>query len=310
MYGVLRNSLQFIHNARVMSSHSKAEVPESISRFLLAAEKPIIKSCSPGTEHTSCGNPNASLSIPKHMPTNAFSSYTAKHVDALLFFKSLDKVPVHARQDVLSHDHIDIRGVDTSAFLTSISRNRKGEGFPILVRNDFFSLKYAPPGHDILRYRKSNVAYIVSFRGGCKLNSKLLQTALDKYRGKYRLNAFFSKAYEPLGTAFGRARNRRLIKKCLFESLHRHAKLAQQVKLVLGLFIFNSSVVPRSDKDSTTIRDDIDRAVRQVVSEKVKYTQQIPKVDTNTITKLMRRNVRLGKIKFPGQAPRLPFYRS
>ncbi|ODV77501.1 uncharacterized protein CANTADRAFT_33433, partial [Suhomyces tanzawaensis NRRL Y-17324] len=159
----------------------------------------------------------------------------------------------------------DIKGVDEAVYL-HLRKPKVSRTMPRVFRNEYFSLRFFPQDHHVSRFRKSNVAYTFSNRGGYKLNDKILEESLNKYKGKYRSLNYFRENLQPLHTAFGRTTYRKFIKKCLFNSLHKHTKTQLDFEKVSGVFRFMFNLVPGTSEERQIIKQDMDRCIQRVLS--------------------------------------------
>ena len=302
-----RGSIEIIrHNSTITKSGLNLSVSDLplLTKFLRKSPTPVI---------------DDSRSKPELQPelfsNSEFDDYEAKFCDYNQFYSSLpSKTPLFARIDVLPSVPTDIRGVDAMVYM-NIRKPRLTKDIPRVVSNLFFSLKFFPVEHHFSLFRKSNIAYTFTNKAGHKLNSKALEAVLNTYLGKYKSLNFFRENLQPLHTAFGRTRFRKLIKSSLHESLHKLVKLEQDVSRVSGIFRFSFSLVPTTSNDRATIQNDLDKAVKTILSNQTFRKKLLLAVHSSNSNKQDIAYLRKGVTKFnsigernvPGYYPKFPF---
>jgi hypothetical protein len=153
----------------------------------------------------------------------------------------------------------EIRGLDQSAYMSLYSNNK----IPTIAQTKFFLLRFFPKQHYLSLFRKSNIAYTFTNKGGYKLNNPELENAIDAYKGKYRNNSMFSKNIRPLDTAFGRYRYRRYVRRILCNTIQETVPF-NKIHTVEGIFQFQFRIVPTNPKDRQEIRNSIKHAISTV----------------------------------------------
>jgi hypothetical protein len=142
----------------------------------------------------------------------------------------------------------------------------------------------------------------------------MLDSSLTSYKGKYDKEPWFQTRMFPLETAFGRTRYRKLVKRLLFESLHKLIKTEEQIDLVQGIFQFQFTIVPESEKDIIAARTAIEKGIRIVLTDK-SFRQSLMKEtklsNKSVLVPKLKKQVQLynsiGETKRLGYLPKLPF---
>ncbi|ABN67692.2 predicted protein, partial [Scheffersomyces stipitis CBS 6054] len=168
----------------------------------------------------------------------------------------------------LPHFPEDIKGVDENAY-SLLYKNKVQKPMPVLMSNEFFSLIFFPSDHFVSSYRKSNISYTFTNYGPSKLNSQVLEKAINSYKGKYRSTTFFQENLQPFTTAVGRSNNRKLMKRCLFNALCDQVKTQDQLVSVSGIFRFRFLSVPVTDKDKSKVQRDISNSVNRILEDRM-----------------------------------------
>lgn len=237
-------------------------------------------------------------------PISQFSSHRQ-------FFEShFASIPVHALRQKLPRVPTDIKGVDQMVYRI-LNRKLVVKNVPQLIYGPYVHLRFYPESHVVSLARKSNVAYMFTNRGGFALNSKELETSFLNYNGKYKRNEFFQRKMMPLDTSVNRSKYRKFVKRCLFNSLHRHVQLLEtQLPLVRGVFQFRLLVIPVSQKEKEKLAKEIDKVVESIVKGKNKKISQVLPPTSREVSAFMR-ELRLmdapGAKNVPGYFPKYPF---
>lgn len=230
------------------------------------------------------------------------------------FFSNCKKSwpPSYARNE-LPKEHTDIRGLDNTAY--AHAKKIVFKKIPNLLMNHFFGLKFIPLLHYICTFRKSNIAYTFSNRGGSLLNDPELEKLCVRYRGRYRNLSFFLEKHYPLDSAVIRSKYRKFIRKTLFQVLHELSP--QDIDLVKGIFCFHFKIFPTTQSDKLLAKKYLYNAVQNVIEKKdvtyflrlgaaVKQQNAAYKKDATLIKEVRKANY------FSGNTtcfyPKLPFF--
>lgn len=181
------------------------------------------------------------------------------------FYRSLKPVPTYA-DNKLPLKPTDIKGVDS--FLHAFLGYGKASNLiPRLCTNNFFTLQFYPHNHEFAKFRKSTVAYTFTNKAGYQLNNPKLESAFLSYKGKYKNDGYFKSNCRPLSIACSRSWYRKFIKRALFKSIRSNLG-GSSVEPVSGLFKFTFNEVPRTRQDQELVSNEIDSAVRTLISNK------------------------------------------
>ena len=164
----------------------------------------------------------------------------------------------------------DIKGMDQTAY-KYLNRNKALHKTPTIVSTPFLQVKFFHKNHFIARARKSNIAFGHFNSGVPIMNDKLLEKAVCTYSGKYKNQAFFGERSNPLSTAVGRTQYKKLVRRCLFNSLHRHFKGPNRenvIDKVSGVYFVQFFKVPVTQKDRNVVSRGFDKAIDSVISPK------------------------------------------
>lgn len=187
-----------------------------------------------------------------------------------------------------------------------------------VVQNSFFTLKFFPALHHLSLVRKSNVAYTFTNYGGPVLNDSQLLAEFAKYSGKYRNLNFFKSLPVAFGTASQRIKNRKLIKRSLFEALHNQVpSTPDAVRKISGIWFFKFNAAVATEKDIHTVKKSLALAVRKIYSN-ASFANEVARIteqqnqDKRAIKQLLR-EIRpentLGAARVIGYYPKLPYSR-
>jgi len=243
-----------------------------------------------------------------------FDSYDCKYKNSSEFINEnyTNSVPSYSQHGTLPQSPTEIKGLE--AFIAGNIRQRQYRNTPNLVYTKYFLLKFFPKQHHLSLFRKSNIAYSFTNRSGFRLNDKKLDSSLTSYKGKYDKEPWFQTRMFPLETAFGRTRYRKLVKRLLFESLHKLVKTEQQIDLVEGIFQFQFTVVPESETDILAARKAIEKGVRIVLTDKSfrkSLMNETKLANRSVLIPKLKKQIQLynsvGETKRLGYFPKLPF---
>lgn len=282
--------------------HGSTRFLSSITKFLKKGPIPLIIDSSSPPQLT-----------PELFGSSEFDAYRANFANYNEFYASLEsKIPSYT-QNVLPTSPTDIKGVDSILYL-HLRKPKIVKEIPRTVKNEFFSLTFFPANHHFSLFRKSYIAYTFTNKAGHKLNNKVLEASLDKYKGKYRSLGFFRENLLPLYTAFGRTRFRKFIKGSLYDSIHRVVSLEKELEQVAGIFRFSFVLVPTTSKDRKIIQADMDKAIRTIISDQA-YRKKLAigvsssnnKGDLNYLMRNITRYNSIGEQNLPGYIPKFPF---
>lgn len=196
-------------------------------------------------------------------PVDEFSNYHLKYKDHQSFYKLQEPIKPNNSHGEIPLLPSYIKGVDEGAYLMLLTLYK----FPTIAQGKFFALRFFPTQHYMSLFRKSNIAYTFSQKGGFKLNDAKLEKKFDQYRGKYHNHPFFARTIKPLDTAFNRHRYRWYVRGVLHDTI-RDLVPQDQVHSVEGIFQFQFGVVPTCPEDRLEIRRLIKDGVLKVLNNK------------------------------------------
>lgn len=220
----------------------------------------------------------------------------------------------HITNQSLPKTHLDIRGVDSAAYLM-LNRKTNLKTFPKLERNRYFSLKFVPLNHYLASARKSNIAYTFTNSQVELLNSPQLAALFKNYKGPYRSLPYFQTQPAPMATAFARTRFRKLVKRALHEALHKVVPNNERgVAKVSGVYMFKFLAVPTTVAEIQSVRDHIMKAVKKVYGDEnygkslqVFVAAQTKSGDKKSLLNSVLRENTIDAHEVPGYIPKLPF---
>ncbi|EGV61803.1 hypothetical protein CANTEDRAFT_108836 [Yamadazyma tenuis ATCC 10573] len=234
--------------------------------------------------------PKHSLHPPKYKTAGEFT----KHYNP----------PNYIYSDQLPSKPTDIRGIDSSGY-TYLNQSAYHK-FPVLSSNEYLQLKFFPGNHFISRIRKSNIA-LGNFNNPISLlNDPVLEKALKSYRGKYSESGFFNERSHPLSTAVGRARYKKFVKQCLFESV-----IGKDVTRVRGFYFVRYHKVPVTEQDKASLKEYISNAVSRINNDDKLYQSLVRTSQSLKTPRDLKKNAKLynwyGAKWEPTYYPKLPF---
>lgn len=220
----------------------------------------------------------------------------------------------HITNQCLPTTHLDIKGVDSAAYVM-LNRRTSLKTFPKLMQNRFFSLRYIPLNHFLASARKSNIAYTFTNSQVDILNSPQLASQFKTYKGSYKSLPYFQTLPAPMSTAFARTKYRKLVKKALHEALHTVVPNNEKgVARVSGVYMFKFSAVPTTKEEIQSIRDNLVKAITKVYGDET-FRQSLQlsvgslmkSGDKKTLLKSILRENTIDAHEVPGYIPKLPF---
>ncbi|CAH2354442.1 hypothetical protein CLIB1423_16S02762 [[Candida] railenensis] len=249
---------------------------------------------------------NLNFKFPFELPPSVLSNHK--------YYYNIPKtVPVSAREDELPALPTDIKGIDSSAY-RFLNRKKNTKTVPTLVSGKYFQLKFYPDDHLLCIARKSNIAYtFTNSSGGFVFNNAQLSEQFKSYNGKYKRHLFFNKVLSPLNSAVKRVLFRRIVKRGLFNSLHKYVQpenVESEISKVRGVYQFRLFVIPKNEQEKQEVQSAIDNAIEKILSGKLKLeTPQVSPREKEEFRKSLRLYKSPGEKNVRGYSPKFPFLR-
>lgn len=250
--------------------------------------------------------PNSNFKFPFQLPPVVLSNHK--------YYYNIPKtVPISAREDELPAVPTDIKGIDLLAY-RYLNRKKNSKSVPTLASSKYIQLKFYPDDHLLCIARKSNVAYtFTNSSGGFVFNNPQLSEQFKSYNGKYKRHLFFNKNLSPLNSAVKRVLFRRIVKRGLFNSLHKHIKpenVESEILKVRGVYQFRLFVIPKNEQERQEVQRSIDNAIEKILSGKLKFeTPLVTPREREEFRKSLRLYKSPGEKNVRGYTPKFPFLR-